>query len=318
MDAATFSAPERAAAAWHATRADVILSLKEQPLHLINQADFPRRPVIVCLHRSDPQNQGRAMAELAAAVADGRVVACICCADSTKAAYRAAGIPADLLHVIPNGVDLARFRPAPPSRRGRLRRRLGVPPDARAVVFAARYDAMKNVRLFVRAARAWLDREPAGHVLVCGAGMSTANAELCGDLEAVFADEPRLLRRLHLLGVRQDMHAVYAAADVVALTSAYGEAGPLCLIEGMMCGAVPVATDVGDCAAIVAGNGLLTPPDPGAISAAWSEAVERRTEFAQAHARSRGRFSHTRMIASYAALIDRVYRRSGTAARPAF
>lgn len=314
MDPATFSGPERAAAAWHATRADVILSLKEQPLHLINQPDFPRRPVIVCLHRSDPQNQGSAMAELAAAVADGRVVACICCAESTRSAYRAAGIPADLLHVIPNGVDLARFRPVPPGRRGRLRRRLGVPPDARVVVFAARYDAMKNVRLFLRAARAWLGREPAGHVVMCGAGMSTANTGLCGDIDAAFADEPRLLRRLHLLGVRHDMPAVYAAADVVALTSAYGEAGPLCLIEGMMCGAVPVATDVGDCAAIVAGHGIVTRPDPDAIGAAWSEAVDRRAEFGPAHARSRERFSHTRMIASYSALIDHAYRHSGTAA----
>jgi glycosyltransferase involved in cell wall biosynthesis len=318
VEAAPFTAPELAVAARHATGADVILSLKEQPLHLVNQLDLPRRPVIVCLHRSDPQNQGRAMAELATAVAEGRVVACICCAESTRAAYQAAGIPAGLLHVIPNGVDLARFRPAPAGRRARLRRSLGVPADAPAVVFAARYDRMKNVRLFLRAARIYLEREPGGHVLMCGGGMSMANAELCRDLDTAFADEPRLLRRLHLLGVRHDMHAVYAAVDVVSLTSAFGEAGPLCLIEGMMCGAVPVATDVGDCASIVAGHGIVTRPDPDVISAAWVEAVARRTEFAAAHVRSRERFSHTRMIASYSALIDQVYRRSGTAARPTF
>jgi glycosyltransferase involved in cell wall biosynthesis len=313
-DPATFSSSELATAAWHATRADIILSLKEQPLRLINQADFPRKPVIVCLHRSDPENQGSALAELNTAIADGRVAACICCAESTKAAYHAAGIPSGMLHVIPNGVDLARFRPAPSSKRALLRRSLGVPPRATVIAFAARYAPMKNVSLFLESARTYLKREHRGHILMCGAGMSAANAELCGDIDTVFAGERRLLHRLHLLGVRHDMEAVYAAADVVSLTSSIGEAAPLCLIEGAMCGAVPVATDIGDCAAIVAGHGIITPRDPDAISAAWTEAVSRRAEFTPSIARSRERFSHTRMIASYAAFIDRIYQEVSAAA----
>jgi glycosyltransferase involved in cell wall biosynthesis len=81
-----------------------------------------------------------------------------------------------------------------------------------------------------------------------------------------------------------------------------------------MCGAVPVATDVGDCAAIVADNGIVTPPDPHAISAAWTEAIERRAEFASSLDRSRERFSHIRMIASYSTLIERTYREMDTTA----
>ncbi len=101
------------------------------------------------------------------------------------------------------------------------------------------------------------------------------------------------------------MAAVYAAADVVALTSSSGEAAPLCLIEGMMCGAIPVATDVGDCAQIVAGHGIIGEPDPAAVSAAWVEAIARRREWTPAIERSRPRFSHTRMAAMYADVIDR-------------
>jgi glycosyltransferase involved in cell wall biosynthesis len=112
------------------------------------------------------------------------------------------------------------------------------------------------------------------------------------------------------------MESVYAAADVVSLTSASGEAAPLCLIEGMMCGAVPVATDVGDCAAIVGGHGIVTPPDPEAIALAWADAICRGPESAQAAARSRERFSRTRMIASYAALIDGVHRETSLAPLP--
>ncbi len=308
-----FSASELAATARLAAGADVLLSLKEQPLGLLIQAVPAHRPVVVCLHRSDPENQGPALDDLRAAVADGRVAACVCCAESTRDAYQAAGVPAGLTHVIPNGVDLLRFRPDP-VRRALLRASLRIPPATPVIVFAARYAAMKNVPLFLRAARACLRREPRARLLLCGAGMTAENPGLLADIGAAFADRPRLAGRLSLLGVRFDMESVYAAADVVSLTSANGEAAPLCLIEGMMCGAVPAATDVGDCVSIVAGHGFITPPDPESIAAAWSEAVARRTELAPALLRSRERFSRTRMIASYATLLDGVARDAGRVA----
>lgn len=302
-----FTGPELAGTARAMAGADVVLSLKEQPLALLNQRGLPRRPVVVCLHRSDPEHQGSALDDLRAAIADGTVVACVCCAESTREAYRAAGVPGDLLHVIPNGVDLLRFRPDA-ARRSALRDSLGIPQAAPVVVFAARYDGMKNVPLFLRAARAWLAHEGEGHVLMCGAGMTASNPGLLADISAAFgADLTRLASRLHPLGVRRDMENLYAASDVVALTSAWGEAAPLCLIEGMMCGAVPVATDVGDTAAIVSGHGILTPPDPDSIALAWTGALAGRADFGPALLRSRERFSRTRMIAAYADLIDRVH-----------
>ncbi|MGW1910921.1 glycosyltransferase [Streptomyces sp. NPDC002076] len=306
LAANVFSGPELAETARSMAGADVILSLKEQPLALLNQGGLPRRPVVVCLHRSDPENQGPALDELKAAIADGTVAACVCCAESTRAAYEAAGIPGRLLHVIPNGVDLLRFRPDPAARLA-LRASLGIADRAPVVVFAARYAAMKNVPLLLRAARAWLAREGGGQVLMCGAGMTPDNSGLRADLAEAFADAPSLADRVHLLGVRHDMPAVYAAADVVALTSVSGEAAPLCLIEGMMCGAVPVTTDVGDSASIVEGLGFVTPPDPGAIALAWSAAAAGRTELAPALEAARERFSRTRMIAAYATLLDEVY-----------
>lgn len=298
---ADFSGPDLAETARAMAQADVILSLKEQPLALLNQAGLPRRPVVVCLHRSDPENQGQALDSLKAAIADGTVAACVCCAESTRAAYEAAGIPAELLHVIPNGVDLLRFRPDA-VRRLAFRTELGVGGSAPVVVFAARYDGMKNVPLFLDAAREWLRREPDGHVVMCGTGMTETNPALAADILAAGPAPDRL----RLLGVRRDMETVYAGADVVALTSSWGEAAPLCLIEGMMCGAVPVTTDVGDSAAIVAGQGFVTAPDASEIAAAWSEAVARRGALAPAREASRERFSRTRMVASYAALLQSV------------
>lgn len=306
LDRSPFNELEMASAARHVGRADVILSLKEQPLRLVNQTGFPDRPLVVCLHRSDPEHQGSALTELHTAIAAGRVAAVVCCAESTRRAYEAAGVPGHLLTVIPNGVDLARFRPVAARQRRRLRVDLGLPAAAPVVVFAARYDGMKNVPLFLAAASDFLRRRDDAHVVMCGAGMSRANADLCTDLENVFDDRPELLRRVHTLGVREDMPDIYAAADVVTLTSSTGEAAPLCLIEGMMCGAVPVTTDVGDSALIVAGHGLVAEPTAAAISAAWDEAIGRRTEWAPALMRDRPRFSHTRMAAAYASVIEQV------------
>jgi len=185
---------------------------------------------------------------------------------------------------------------------------LGLPGSAAVVAFAARCDTMKNVPLFLASAREFLNRHRTGHVVMCGPGMSRTNPLLRAQIREVFGSDRGSLARLHQLGVRHDMENIYRAADVVALTSSVGEAAPLCLIEGLLCGAVPVATDVGDCAEIVDGRGLVVAPDPVAISAAWTEAVIRRDEFAATLAASAERFSHRRMVMSYSEIIDRVAR----------
>jgi glycosyltransferase involved in cell wall biosynthesis len=329
-DHSPFDETELATASRLAGQADIVLTLKEQPLRLVNRAGLRDRPVIACLHRSDPENQGSAFDELLAAAGTGQLAAAVCCAESTRDAYAGAGIPEHLLHVIPNGVDLRRFKP---DRRARaaVRASAGVPAEAEVVVFAARYDEMKNVPLFLAAAREFLARRPEGHVLMCGAGMTTANPGLLRDLAVVglgaadVADAPgpgRAARRsgaaprVHLLGVRSDPESVFAAADVVALTSAFGEAAPLCLIEGMLCGAVPVATDVGDCAAIVAGHGLITPPEASAVVEGWIEALESSQHFRLAVSRNRHRFGRARMIGAYGSLIRRTHRRARSGLSP--
>jgi glycosyltransferase involved in cell wall biosynthesis len=301
-DLTSFTERELDLTARHVWRSDVVLALKEQPLHLLNHPGLPERPTVVCLHRTDPEHQGQAFTELRTAVDAGRIAVVVCCAEATRQAYRDAGIPDRLLTVIPNGVDLARFRPVTARSRRRIRRSLGLPATAPVVVFAARYDGMKNVPLLLAAAREFLHRRSDAHVVMCGAGMTAANTELYGQIQARIGDDPRLL----LLGIRDDMPAIYAAADVVALTSSTGEAAPLCLIEGMMCGAVPVTTDIGDCSSIVDGYGFVVDPSPVAIAAAWEEAAARRAERAPALRRARSRFSHGRMTAAYAAVIAQV------------
>jgi glycosyltransferase involved in cell wall biosynthesis len=166
---------------------------------------------------------------------------------------------------------------------------------------------MKDVPLFLRSARAYLDCEPDAHIIMCGAGMRADNAKLLSSLWSAFGGMHKSLPRIHLLGVRHDMEAIYAAADVVSLTSAYGETYPLVLLEGMACGAIPVSTDVGDARMMLEGCGIVTPRDPGQIAAAWQWAYQERDAFAL-HATERNRLGREAMIMAYADVIDR-YRR---------
>lgn len=310
-DRQRFSADEIATFAERARGCDLLLSLKERPLSLLRQAvtsGVEAPPAIVTLHRSDPDNQGQgALGDLLDGINSGHVVAGIAHSQSTKTAYGAAGIPEHKLHVVTNGVDLTRYQPNV-AKRQLIRDELGIPYDPPVIVFVARYDpAMKNPMLFLQSARTYLEQTPDAHVLMCGPGIKADNSDLCRDMQQAFANVDALTRRVHLLGLRHDMDAIYAAADIVALTSKRGEAYPLCLVEGLACDAIPVTTDVGDTKDIVgAGRGLYVPTDatPEMVANVWTEAYENRAAHLAAIHATRASFGYGHMIEMYRQLTQ--------------
>lgn len=226
-------------------QADVLLSLKEQPLSLLAEIGTQGRPLLTCLHRSDPEHSGEALQALVEVHERGLLTAAVCCARATQRAYHeATGIPLDRLPVIPNGVDLYKFRRDADQRR-LVRAQLAAAEGSPVVIIAARFDAMKDIPLFVRAAAVFRRLHPDAHFVLCGAGMTWDNPALADLLSRELGSWDGLSRQVHPLGIQTTMAPLYGAADVVALTSAFGEAAPLCLLEGMAAGAVPVTTDVG-------------------------------------------------------------------------
>lgn len=197
--------------------------------------------------------------------------------------------------MVENGVDLFTFQPRA-DRRIDARRRLGIPLDVPVVMLAARLDEMKDVPLFLRAAERFLRAEPRAHVLLCGAGMEPRN------LRSLLGPFPT--RQVHALGIRRDMPGLYNATDLISLTSAYGEAAPLCLLEGMASGAVPVTTDVGDAARIVGDPRLVTSRDPQQVAATWLAALAARDEHRERILRHRQRLSEQRCFDAYARMIN--------------
>src|SRR5688500_2902545 len=67
--------------------------------------------------------------------------------------YLAAGLPPEKISLVPNGIDLDRFRPATSAERGMLRQQLGLPADLPIIVCVGFFSADKQPRVLFDA---WL------------------------------------------------------------------------------------------------------------------------------------------------------------------
>ena len=164
--------------------------------------------------------------------------------------------------VVPLGLELDAFLDAQ-ARRGVLRGHLRLPPEAKLVGIVARLVPIKDHRTFFAAAARVARADPATHFVVAGDGPLRAGLEAA-------AGEAGLDGRAHFLGWWDDLPALYADLDVVALTSR-NEGTPVCLLEAMAAGVPVVATAVGGVPDVVrhGETGLLAPPgDPAALAAA--------------------------------------------------
>jgi len=141
------------------------------------------------------------------------------------------------------------------------RRSLGLPLAVPLIGIVGRLVPIKNHVLFLAAARAVLERVPATTFVIAGDGevrsMLEVEAEPLGD-------------RVRFLGWVPDLPALYAALDVVVLTS-LNEGTPVALIEAAAAGRPVVSTDVGGVAEVVEGGGLLV---PSGDSQALADAIE--------------------------------------------
>jgi glycosyltransferase involved in cell wall biosynthesis len=169
--------------------------------------------------------------------------------------HRALGFHASRAVVIPNGFDTVRFRPQADGRAW-LCRALGIDPDHTIVAMIARDHPMKDPGNLLRAVALLQARGRAAvHVVVAGDGLDQTHPEL-----GALAGALGLGSRVSLLGERNDVAALLAGVDIVALPSAWGEGFPNILGEAMACGVPCVATDVGDATWVVGPHGLIVPP----------------------------------------------------------
>jgi glycosyltransferase involved in cell wall biosynthesis len=105
------------------------------------------------------------------------------------------------------------------------------------VGFVGRLSPEKGPEVFVRAAMLLRHLAPAAHCVLCGDGPMRESLQQ-------FVQSIGLAERVHFVGVRHDMPAIYRELDVWVCTS-HSEGLPLALMEAMASGLPVVATRVG-------------------------------------------------------------------------
>lgn len=207
---------------------------------------------------------------------------------------------------IPNGFDTTAFSVDAEAGR-RQRAALGIGDGAFVILLPARYHPMKDHATFLGAAAHFARARPEARFVMAGHGMERGNSAL---MELIAAQG--IGDRVLLLGERRDLATIYLAADVVTLSSAFGEGFPNVLAEAMSCGIPCVATDIGDSAEIIGDTGAIVPPrDPAALAAGWEKLAglpddERRERGAAARARIVERYDLAVIIARYEALYEAI------------
>jgi glycosyltransferase involved in cell wall biosynthesis len=210
-------------------------------------------------------------------------------------------------HFIPNGFDLARFRPDADARR-QIRSEAGIDDQTPLVGMISRFDPMKDHSRFFEAA-AIVARRRGAHFLLAGENVAESNSAL----RSLYA-HPDLEDRVHLLGYRPDIDRMMAALDVHVLSSAYGEGFPNVIGEAMACGVICVATDVGDAAAILGDCGFIVPPRNAAaladaITAALDMPLDERLDLGRkSRRRVQDHFSADAVVRQYQDLYETVAR----------
>jgi glycosyltransferase involved in cell wall biosynthesis len=162
---------------------------------------------------------------------------------------------------IGNGRDPARFQPDPAARR-RVRVELAVPEHQVVALAVSRLVWHKGYPELAAA----MPKVPDASLWVAGERLVSDRGP---DMLALLRDAG-LGDRLHLLGYRDDVPALMAAADIFVLPSRF-EGLPMSVIEAMLTGLPVIAADVRGPAEQVVPEvtGLLVPPgDAAALAAA--------------------------------------------------
>lgn len=203
-----------------------------------------------------------------------RGVACACAAlsrrlpraivfnsERSRVSHAALGYDASRATVIPNGIDVDRFRPDPEAGRA-LRAELNVPPHALLVGIAGRFCPDKDFETFAAAAAEVARTKSDVWFVACGAGVDANNRQLLSWLA-----ERKITSRTRLLGVRRDMPRVLAAFDALVCSSRT-EAFPNVVAEALACGVPCASTDVGDVRELIGPAGRVVPIGAAAALAA--------------------------------------------------
>jgi glycosyltransferase involved in cell wall biosynthesis len=175
----------------------------------------------------------------------------------------------DNFAIVPNAVDVDRFRPRDETERRSLRASMGLPSERFLVVYAGRIVPDKGVDRALEAMRLLPSQEY--HLAIAGTsnpasfGGSTAAANAyLSELRSRYDDVPA-----SWLGHFNDVSQLVAAADLMVLPCRWPEPSPLIVLEALASGTPIVASAVGGIVEVLTGPlaaNLVPPDDPRALA----------------------------------------------------
>jgi glycosyltransferase involved in cell wall biosynthesis len=180
--------------------------------------------------------------------------------------YEAEGLPRERLRLMPNGVDIRRFRPGSADEREALRREMHIAVTSLVVLFVGFFSREKRPDLLFDAwARLATDPSVDTDLVFVGATRSAYH-----EVDRNLADEIRekataagVADRLRFVEETHDIERFHRMADIFVLPSVR-EGMSNALLEAMASGVPSIATRIdGVTDAVIADgvNGLLVPPD---------------------------------------------------------
>jgi len=219
-----------------------IVHTHNSPCQILAAAVAPRSCKLVTTeHNTDNRRRGNALWRCADRMIYNRYSAIVAVGDEAADSLRSY-IPSltPRIHTIANGIDTASFASAAPA--PDIHRQFA---GKKIIAMAAAFRPQKDQPTMLRA----LALLPEEYVLVLAGGGETLDS--CRQLSAKLGLSDRVL----FAGVRSDVAAIYAAANVTVLSTHYEGFG-LAAIEAMACNRPLVASDV---------RGLRSTVSPGAL-----------------------------------------------------
>jgi glycosyltransferase involved in cell wall biosynthesis len=244
------------------------------------------RKVVWHLHEFPPETTGTLWRLLARMIPDALIANSIAVSeawDPSDAGRRGGG--RTWMHVVPNGVDLDRFKPR--ARTGWIHEQLGLPRTARLLGMPAVFARWKGHETVIEAFRALQNDFPDVHLVFIGGSIydTVAEHEFGERLKTLLGTVPRM----HALPFQPKIELVYPELDIAVHYSLRPEPFGRVILEAMACAVPVIAAREGGPLEILGmgsvgphgpsihhlavGGWLVTPREPATLTAALRTAL---------------------------------------------
>lgn len=216
------------------------------------------------LNKQDNKRRTIFIAKLCAKLSK-RVDAIISCGPKVKEIHEAIGYSGKQHRVIVNGINTDQYQPS--TKRQYFVEQFDII-NQPILLHVGRWDPLKDYENLMASVKKLRQQRQDFYLFLVGFEIDDANRDLLQLIESAQLEEVTFL-----LGSREDIPQLMAAADVFVLSSV-GEGLPNVLVEALASGTCCVTTNVGDCAYLVGNSGeVVAAKDAEALASGINTAL---------------------------------------------